>query len=637
MENKPKTLLSKLRPPTKLISVGSSSNILRDRTQKNEVTSTLSRAIPARLAPMSRRSKSFSDLRTLCNKPLSFDRPNLRTLTKPAVKKELPKSITNATVRKPIGIQQATTSKQPIKRAANDKNSDEPKIKKVSKPAPYDYKARFNLLNEKYTLLIQNSKDSKGTLSTALTELEEYKTKYESTNNLAVNLQQAKNLLTKRAEEAENDLKKLKEEHEKVSREFKTLREKYDIIDKEHTEIMVKYEKEGRELKVYKSNLETANENICNLENSVQTFKQDLLASEQTRRYLHNKIQDLKGNIRVFCRVRPPKDSEDDRMITNMTFIDESTLEIKKQKESISAITGKCADLKQEFNFDKVFPPESSQEEVFEDLSQLVQSALDGYNICVFAYGQTGSGKTYTMQGVPGDLGMIPRCVDLLFKHIQKLEKSGWVYKVEASFLEIYNETIRDLLDPNSKETHDIKYNNAKEASVTNLKIEPINGSSDLKALMLEAQNNRAVASTDYNEHSSRSHAVTKIYLEGCNEEQKYIFKASLNLVDLAGSESAKTSDRINETKNINKSLSTLGNVMLALHNKDGHIPYRNSKLTYLLQSSLGGNSKTLMFVNISPFEDCYNETVNSLRFAGKVKEVKTGSKRNKMKKDRDM
>lgn len=220
----------------------------------------------------------------------------------------------------------------------------------------------------------------------------------------------------------------------------------------------------------------------------------------------------------------------------------------------------------------------------------------------------------------------------MVFKAIEKLKASGWRYKVEASFLEIYNETINDLLNPHSGLQYDIRYNEGKGVTVTNLRIETVNSAKDMRELMHLAQKNRAVAVTNFNEHSSRSHSVTKIILSGYHKERSIVCSGSINLVDLAGSESAKTSERMTETKNINKSLSTLGSVMLALYNKDKHVPYRNSKLTYLLQSCLGGNSKTLMFVNISPLEDCFSESVNSLRFAAKVKEVKTVSKQNKMK-----
>ena len=228
--------------------------------------------------------------------------------------------------------------------------------------------------------------------------------------------------------------------------------------------------------------------------------------------------------------------------------------------------------------------------------------------------------------------GMIPRTVDLIFKKIEKLSTSDWTYTVSASFLEIYNENIRDLLVPNSTHNYEVHYNEGRGVTVTNLEIVPISSAEELKVVMEEAQKNRTVAATNFNEHSSRSHAITKIHLEGYNAETKAKYSGSINLVDLAGSESARTSgpERLNETKNINKSLSTLGNVMLALHNKDQHIPYRNSKLTFLLQSCLGGNSKTLMLVNISPFEECFLESIHSLRFASKVKEIKTVAKKNK-------
>ena len=146
---------------------------------------------------------------------------------------------------------------------------------------------------------------------------------------------------------------------------------------------------------------------------------------------------------------------------------------------------------------------------------------------------------------------------------------------------------------------------------------------------MKTAQKNRAVAATENNERSSRSHSVAKIKITSINNETKETLIGSLNLVDLAGSEkvsSVSHNERLTETKNINKSLSCLSNVILALLQKNDHVPYRNSKLTYYLKPCLGGNSKTLMMVNIARFEDCYNESINALRFAASVNQCKVGA-----------
>ncbi|KAK4887812.1 hypothetical protein RN001_004083 [Aquatica leii] len=375
----------------------------------------------------------------------------------------------------------------------------------------------------------------------------------------------------------------------------------------------------------------TANMLIEEQQKLIDIYKKNVQDLEDLRRVMHNQIQDLKGTIRVFCRVRPQLAWEHDKLLCNFTYTDEDTIAIKKVKESMS--NKKLAENNLEFVFDKVFQPESSQSDVFKELSQLIQSVMDGYNVCVFAYGQTGSGKTYTMQGDTrnDDLGLIPKSVDLIFQLVDKYQLLGWTYTVEVSFLEIYNETLRDLQNVTGKEVLEIRYNEGKGTTVRNLTTLSVQSAHELHFLMQRANLNRAVAITNFNEHSSRSHAVTKITLTGTNETLKTVHSGSLNLIDLAGSESAKTSERLTETKSINKSLSTLGTVMTALQNKDNHIPYRNSKLTYLLQSSLGGNSKTLMIVNIAPLEDCYNESINALRFATKVKRVKLSSKKNKI------
>lgn len=223
---------------------------------------------------------------------------------------------------------------------------------------------------------------------------------------------------------------------------------------------------------------------------------------------------------------------------------------------------------------------------------------------------------------------MIPRAVELLFEKIQDLRSFHWNYDVQLSVIEIYNETLKDLLNSKSNTSHEIRFNEGKGITVTNLTNVSVLSPSEFYSYMRQANNNRAVAATNYNEHSSRSHAITQIEIKGRNSKSNLHYSSVLYLVDLAGSENAKCSQRMDETKAINKSLANLGNVMLALQNKEKFVPYRNSKLTYLLQSALGGNSKTLMFVNVSPLQDNYNETLNSLRFASKVRKVTTKSRR---------
>ncbi|XP_074092663.1 kinesin-like protein KIFC1 isoform X2 [Macrotis lagotis] len=340
---------------------------------------------------------------------------------------------------------------------------------------------------------------------------------------------------------------------------------------------------------------------------------------EMERRYLHNQLQELKGNIRVFCRVRPALPGESTPPPGLILFppgpngaSEPSTrLSLTRPCDDRCSIIGGLPGppVRYDFSFDRVFLPGSRQSEVFEEVSLLVQSALDGYPVCIFAYGQTGSGKTFTMEGGPGGdpqvEGLIPRAVRHLFSVAKKLEAQGWSYTFVASYVEIYNETIRDLL-------------------------------ACVEALLNLARQSRAVARTAQNEQSSRSHSVFQLQISGKHLGQNLHCAAPLNLVDLAGSERLDPGlstgpadrERLKETQAINSSLSTLGLVIMALSNKEPHVPYRNSKLTYLLQNSLRGSAKMLMFVNISPLEENFSESLNSLRFASKVNQCVIGTAR---------
>ncbi|SAL99900.1 hypothetical protein [Absidia glauca] len=375
----------------------------------------------------------------------------------------------------------------------------------------------------------------------------------------------------------------------------------------------------------------------------------ELLESEKSRRKLHNTLQELKGNIRVFCRMRPSLTSErtHEGALAQVSFGGEQenggdTMEFSEQVAT-SMVTNKTTTKTYPFSFDKIFTPQHGQKECFEEISQLVQSALDGYHVCIFAYGQTGSGKTFTMQGPSqggtdtDSMGMIPRAVHQIYQVAQRLSDRGWKYTMDGQFLEIYNETIHDLLGDASeygKKKHDIRHEKNGKTIVTDMTIVQLTSPSKVKSMLHKANQNRATGATLLNERSSRSHSVFVLQLTGHNETTGERTSGVLNLIDLAGSErltsSGATGDRLTETKAINKSLSCLGDVIQALaNNKEGsHIPYRNSKLTYLLQNSLGGNCKTLMFVNISPLTEHFKETLCSLRFATKVNSCKIGTAR---------
>ncbi|KAK2836901.1 hypothetical protein FQN49_006607 [Arthroderma sp. PD_2] len=363
--------------------------------------------------------------------------------------------------------------------------------------------------------------------------------------------------------------------------------------------------------------------------------KAQLRKEETMRRRLHNQIQELKGNIRVFCRVRPVLTSDSSESAAKISFPDEDmdSREILVQGPEEKSSLGVVSTKNHSFAYDHVFGPKSQNSEVFEEISQLVQSALDGYNVCIFCYGQTGSGKTHTMSS---EDGMIPRAVRQIYDTASGLEERGWKYTMVGSFVEVYNENINDLLgkaEEFDKKKHEIRHDLQKcQTTVTNVTTVSLDSPEKVESILRQAWTNRSVAATKANERSSRSHSVFILRLVGENLTTGEHSEGTLNLVDLAGSErlshSGSTGDRLKETQNINKSLSCLGDVIGALgQGKEGvHIPYRNSKLTYLLQFSLGGNSKTLMFVMVSPQQDHLSETLTSLKFAAKVQSTHIGT-----------
>lgn len=395
----------------------------------------------------------------------------------------------------------------------------------------------------------------------------------------------------------------------------------------------------------------------------IAQMKAKLDECEMVRRRLHNEVQELRGNIRVFCRVRPPLSAAERAERVQLFAYSATDPGVIEVSEPTKSVRGEQQVRKYEFAYDRVFGPDTTQEQVFEELSQLVQSALDGYSCCVFAYGQTGSGKTYTMEGPdaePGNApspdgmkerGVIPRAVEQIFAAVDRLKECGWLYTIEVSFLEVYNEQLRDLLLSDSSLTtlnsnsnnNLINNNNLNQLKIVNgddgvnvqgCKVVRVDAPDKVYSLLEIAHKSRAVAKTKFNEHSSRSHSVFRLHIRGHNAKRGETVSSTLNLVDLAGSErlggatdaASSKAERQKETQNINKSLMNLRKVITALAGNSKHIPYRDSVLTQLLQNSLGGHAKMLMFVNVSPALSSVGQTLNSLRFASTANKCHIGT-----------
>ncbi|VIO87073.1 Uncharacterized protein BM_BM3460 [Brugia malayi] len=296
------------------------------------------------------------------------------------------------------------------------------------------------------------------------------------------------------------------------------------------------------------------------------------------------------------------------------------------------------------FTFDSVYDPQSKQLDLYDEtFRHLVDSVLEGFNGTIFAYGQTGTGKTFTMEGVHEDpelRGVIPNAYHHIFQHIAQSRNQQ--YLVRASYLEIYQEEIRDLLSVDPKIRLELRERPDVGVYVNGLSSFVAKSVEEIEHVMLVGHSNRTVGRTNMNEHSSRSHAIFMVTVE-CSEPgldgQNHIRVGRLNLIDLAGSErQSKTGshgERLKEATKINLSLSALGNVISALvSGKSTHVPYRDSKLTRLLQDSLGGNSRTVMVANIGPASYNYEETLSTLRYANRAKKINNQPRINEDPKD---
>ncbi|XP_031825289.1 kinesin-like protein 98A isoform X2 [Nomia melanderi] len=356
------------------------------------------------------------------------------------------------------------------------------------------------------------------------------------------------------------------------------------------------------------------------------------------------------ASVKVAVRVRPFNKRE---LAMNAKMIVQ--MDGKKTRIFNTKTPGSCREIDREkykdFTFDHSYwsfdandDNYASQEEVFYDLgTDVIESAFEGYNACVFAYGQTGSGKTFTMMGTPEAQGLIPRICKTLFARMAAGKESGASYRTEVSFLEIHNERVKDLLRLDQSQSHSLRVREHPKRGpyVQDLSSHLVYDYSDIQECMVRGNTHRTTASTNMNDVSSRSHAIFTITfvqagLSEGNMPSETVSK--VHLVDLAGSERANatgaTGQRLKEGAHINKSLVTLGSVISALaelsssndvsssSKRSVFIPYRDSVLTWLLKDSLGGNSKTIMIAAISPADCNYGETLSTLRYANRAKNI---------------
>nr|DAD42018.1 TPA_asm: hypothetical protein HUJ06_000248 [Nelumbo nucifera] len=317
------------------------------------------------------------------------------------------------------------------------------------------------------------------------------------------------------------------------------------------------------------------------------------------RRHALNEILDIKGNIRVFCRIRPIITEEKSGYLGHVVASDSSNVVLKLDNNKNKS-----------YSFDKVFHQGSSQDEVFSEIEPVIKSVIDGYNVCIFAYRQTGTGKSFTMEGKPDSPGVVPRAIEALFKQ-------GFV---SPSDEQINRPHYKMSFNPN-RSKRGVKINNLVAIKRSNI-------NQAIRLYKLGSQF-RSTASTNSNLTSSRSHCLIRISLTCSNAPERRREMNKIWMVDLGGSERVlKTKAwgrRLEEGKAINLSLSALGDVISALQRRKSHIPYRNSKLTQVLRDSLGEDSKTLMLVHVSPKEEDLCETVCSLGFATRARSIHLG------------
>mmetsp|Transcript_7448 Transcript_7448/g.14999 ORF Transcript_7448/g.14999 Transcript_7448/m.14999 type:complete len:766 (+) Transcript_7448:203-2500(+) len=430
--------------------------------------------------------------------------------------------------------------------------------------------------------------------------------------------------MTKNFELTTSDLAEAKEDASSAWKKWDSAIKSNEKLTKKFEKMEFTTQEALREVAEMKGRIERLEEENKAAKDDAMTYQAKFVENQKKIKKLNEHIVTLQGNIRVFCRLRPLSEKEEDE-IKN----DDDVPDLAKAIQYLD--DGKMLFHGAMYEYDHVFNPETSQVSVFTEVQSAIASAMDGYRVCIFAYGQTGSGKTYTMEGPRDDRGVNFRALEEMFDLATADGNVDFDFKV--SVLEVYNETVCDLLVRGSGGTDLAIRKNKEEVFVEGLTECVVENATDVEELMQLASRNRSTASNNVNEHSSRSHLVLSVKVAGVNRISGTRIVGKLNLIDLAGSErlknTAASGQRLKEAKNINKSLSALGDVVSALGDKkSGHVPYRNSKLTFLLQDSLRASAKVLMFVNINPAPKSAGESICSLNFAARCRAVQLGKAR---------
>jgi hypothetical protein len=423
----------------------------------------------------------------------------------------------------------------------------------------------------------------------------------------------------------------LKLKDSEISRTKHEISQKIDQKTHEHTKEISKLEEESKfQIDTIKSTSKTANKLKKKLKDKVteiDELKIRIKMEEKMRKRYYNELVDTKGKIRVFCRIRPLSQKE----VRNGEFqaieaIDQFTVKLHDDKELV-------------VDYDSVYSPSSNQGEVFDDVKELIQSAIDGYKVCIFAYGATGSGKTHTILGTEDTPGLCPQSLKEMFKQIDdKKFDDNYDIDIKCNMVELYKKDLIDLLyskSQNKEESKKITNPNKLRVRedkngytfISDCTYQSIEDEEAALKTFKEGIRTRKTAKTDYNEYSSRSHLIFTVYIEIYNKQTGIETHGKITFVDLAGSEDLKNQtnlDRRDEGIKVNESLTALRTVIQKLIEKGDkkHIPYNNHILTKLLKDSLGGSAKTLVIVNINASNLAVKESKNSLLWATRLKEV---------------